>query len=203
MSNKIEYIFIHHTATDGRYTKFTSVRDNHINKGWSDIGYHIFIEYSGEVFRGRSDSTPGAHARGFNTKSIGICLALDGDNEEPSKYQIDSLISIIADYVKKYNIEIRNILGHKDVNKLVSQDSKYNIGLKTCPGWNVYALLPEIRKRVKETVFPTIIPPKTKCEKEDCSCGTKCADCQCEAQQQKKDIFSVILEIINKLLKKG
>jgi len=42
--------------------------------GWSDIGYHYVIRRCGLIETGRDESTPGAHVRGHNTGSIGVCM---------------------------------------------------------------------------------------------------------------------------------
>jgi len=64
------------------------VRRFHMQKGWSDVGYHYFIQRDGTVEKGRTDTTPGAHARGYNLYSLGICMAggcaMVGPKETPS-----------------------------------------------------------------------------------------------------------------------
>lgn len=42
--------------------------------GWSDVGYHFVIRRSGGTETGRDIDRIGAHARGHNIDSIGICL---------------------------------------------------------------------------------------------------------------------------------
>lgn len=46
------------------------VEDN----GWSDIGYHYVIRRDGTVEVGRPVDVPGAHVKGFNASTIGVCL---------------------------------------------------------------------------------------------------------------------------------
>lgn len=43
-------------------------------KGWNDGGYHDIIRRNGVVEKGRNIETIGAHAKGHNAHSIGICL---------------------------------------------------------------------------------------------------------------------------------
>lgn len=50
------------------------IRKLHMQNGWSDVGYHYIIRRDGTVEKGRTDTTPGAHARGYNLYSLGICL---------------------------------------------------------------------------------------------------------------------------------
>ena len=51
---------------------FQSCKAYHIAKGWSDIGYHFYIEKDGTVFFGRPLERNGAHVRGFNSDTLGI-----------------------------------------------------------------------------------------------------------------------------------
>ena len=46
-----EYLIIHHSGhTD---STFENIDAYHASKGWGGIGYHYFIEKSGEVKQGR------------------------------------------------------------------------------------------------------------------------------------------------------
>ncbi len=42
--------------------------------GWSDVGYHWVIRRDGFIEEGRPPSRVGAHVKGYNTHSLGICL---------------------------------------------------------------------------------------------------------------------------------
>jgi N-acetylmuramoyl-L-alanine amidase len=50
------------------------IRGWHKAKGWKDIGYHYVIRRDGEQEKGREDNVMGAHVRGHNSTSLGICL---------------------------------------------------------------------------------------------------------------------------------
>ncbi|MGI9277950.1 MAG: N-acetylmuramoyl-L-alanine amidase [Endozoicomonas sp.] len=51
------------------------IRDWHvIDNGWSDIGYHYVITRDGSIQPGRPLDKVGAHVRGHNHNSVGICL---------------------------------------------------------------------------------------------------------------------------------
>ena len=99
--------------------------------GWSDIGYHYVVRRNGEIEKGRPDRIAGAHARGANATSIGICWVGQnqlGDNQEKS------LISLIHYIMGKYNVSIENVLGHREA---VKTD-------KTCPNLNMDRLRAEL-----------------------------------------------------------
>jgi len=44
------------------------------DNGWSDIGYHWVIRRDGTIEEGRPENIAGAHTRGHNRDSIGVCL---------------------------------------------------------------------------------------------------------------------------------
>jgi len=44
------------------------------DRGWWDIGYNFLIGEDGNAYEGRGWDYVGAHAPGYNTQSIGICI---------------------------------------------------------------------------------------------------------------------------------
>lgn len=71
----IEHLVIHCSdSPQGRGDNAATIHRWHTEKGWDGIGYHYVILESGEVEAGRPEYWPGAHARGHNKSSIGICL---------------------------------------------------------------------------------------------------------------------------------
>ena len=46
----------------------------HRDRGWHSCGYHYVIRRDGTIEHGRPRDTIGAHVRGFNEMSLGICL---------------------------------------------------------------------------------------------------------------------------------
>ena len=45
----------------------------HKARGFQSVGYHYYITKDGTLYPGRPESQMGAHAKGFNAHSIGIC----------------------------------------------------------------------------------------------------------------------------------
>jgi len=69
----IDKIIVHCTATpEGRHTTVEDVRRWHLDRGWSDIGYHFLIYLDGSLHEGRPIEKTGAHCKGHNKGSIGI-----------------------------------------------------------------------------------------------------------------------------------
>ncbi len=70
----INSIIIHCTATKPlAHINVNDVRRWHRERGFSDIGYHYLILVDGTVEAGRPLSAIGAHCKGHNAHSIGIC----------------------------------------------------------------------------------------------------------------------------------
>lgn len=132
--NRTTRVIIHHTATDGDVSAQT-VHGWHLNQGWAGIGYHYLIRQDGTIERGRPENVIGAHAGPEgNTDGIGIALAGNFEVEKPSEKQIESLVELIKDILKRYGD--LQIIGHRDVMPT------------SCPG----KLFPleEVREMVKE-----------------------------------------------------
>lgn len=99
-----------------------TIRDWHVNgNGWSDVGYHYFIQRDGTIEYGRDIERVGAHVRGHNKHSIGICYAGGIDErgkpeDNRTRAQIKSLITLI-NFLRALpipNIKNAEILGHRD-----------------------------------------------------------------------------------------
>lgn len=91
--------------------------------GWSDIGYHYVIGLKGEVWEGRDDSKIGAHTKGHNKNSIGICY-IGGGNETDTRTeeQKEAMVDLLV-YLKTMYPKIQ-IYGHRDFST------------KSCPGFD-------------------------------------------------------------------
>ena len=71
----IKYIVIHCSATpNGQDFSAEDINRWHVNRGWSEIGYHFIIRRDGRIEVGRDLDERGAHVKGHNTDSWGICL---------------------------------------------------------------------------------------------------------------------------------
>ena len=81
----INRIMLHCSATvEGKDYSVDTIRKWHVEgRGWSDIGYHYVIHLDGSVSQGRPLDRSGAHTKGHNKDSIGICYigGLDADKK--------------------------------------------------------------------------------------------------------------------------
>lgn len=79
----INEIIVHCSATkEGKDFTVADIKRWHLERGYSDIGYHYVIYRDGSVHEGRNVNISGAHCTGHNSHSIGVCyiggLGADG-----------------------------------------------------------------------------------------------------------------------------
>ena len=117
----IDTIIVHCTATpEGRDVTVDTIRNWHVkDNGWSDIGYHWVIDIHGKLHKGRSESVTGAHAKGHNSKSIGVVYVGGVDASMKAKdtrteAQKETLECLLIDILKRYPNS--KIIGHRDVS---------------------------------------------------------------------------------------
>ena len=71
---ELKRIILHCSATrEGQELDADTIRSWHLARGWSDIGYHYVVKLDGSIEPGRPLHRIGAHAKGHNADSIGIC----------------------------------------------------------------------------------------------------------------------------------
>ncbi len=71
---KINLIVIHCSATrEDRMLTPDDLELQHRRRGFNGIGYHYYIRKDGTVCLTRAIERIGAHVKGFNSESIGIC----------------------------------------------------------------------------------------------------------------------------------
>lgn len=71
---RIDEIIVHCSATrEGADFTARDIDRWHRARGWAGIGYHYVVRLDGTVERGRAETIPGAHCKGRNARSIGVC----------------------------------------------------------------------------------------------------------------------------------
>ena len=115
----INELIVHCSATpEGKDYSVDTIRQWHLQRGFSDIGYHYVIYRDGSIHIGRDESIIGAHCTGHNTNSIGICYiggcASDGKTPKDTRTeaQKNSLLKLLSELKKKYPKAV--IHSHKD-----------------------------------------------------------------------------------------
>jgi len=156
---KPRYI-VWHTAADprdngNRDTTAAEIRTWHLARGWSDIGYHFVIRKNGNVEKGKNESLPGSHVRGLNNQSLGICFSGHGDLQPLTPEQIEAGIKLTITLMKKYDIPVANVIGHREINELIKAGklSEEFRTTKSCPGNKVQ--MNTIRAKIMKEIFQT------------------------------------------------
>ena len=135
MKRKIESIYLHCSATtDGTVE---AIRKYHIeHNGWTDIGYHFIIYRDGSIHKGREEDAVGAHVKGDNSHSLGICLI---GIDQFTDAQMKSCLDLVTQLSAKYKVKTLNIRGHKEFWIDQGLPAK-----KNCPGFDVSLLRTKI-----------------------------------------------------------
>lgn len=114
----------------------------HLNRGWSDIGYHAVIRRGGKIEWGRHPDAAGAHVKSHNFQSIGICLVggIDHEGKPENNFtavQMDSLKAVLI--VMKRAYPAAQIVGHRDLSPDLDGDGviERHEWLKDCPCFDV------------------------------------------------------------------
>ena len=115
----IKELIVHCSATpEGKDYSVDTIRQWHLQRGFSDIGYHYVIYRDGSIHIGRDESIIGAHCAGHNANSIGVCYiggcASDGKTPKDTRTaeQKQSLVKLLKELKTKY--PQASIHGHRD-----------------------------------------------------------------------------------------
>ncbi len=135
-------IILHHV---GFNHSFYTVNNYHKKKwhfrsklGWY-IGYQWFIDTSGKLFQGRREDEEGAHKKGWNTKSIGICLRGNLQITKPTNQQLKTLQKLLDDIKLRWDID--KIYAHSDLSATL------------CPGQHLMSFIEKYRQKpIKEPI---------------------------------------------------
>ena len=139
-------IILHCSATrEGQDIKAKTIKQWHKERGFDDIGYHYVIDLDGTIEKGRDEDLVGAHCKGHNATSIGICYVGGCDKNMKPKdtrtpEQKRSMLSLVRKLVNKYKIPVTQIWAHHDFDKH-----------KACPSFDIS----EFRKDYIKYVFFT------------------------------------------------
>ncbi len=127
---EVRYIVIHAADTpDDMDIGIEEIRQWHLQRGFFDVGYHFVVRRDGEIETGRPTDRPGAHARGFNHLSLGICMV--GGRHGEDNYtddQWDALAGLVMGL--KVAHPDAEVLGHRDLPNVNKQCPSFD-----APAW--------------------------------------------------------------------
>lgn len=90
----------------------------HKERGWSGIGYHYVIRRDGTEEIGRLLEQVGAHAKGHNENSVGICLVGGVDEKGNPDFNFTHIqMTVLSKRVNILKAEhpIEDVCGHRDL----------------------------------------------------------------------------------------
>ena len=123
ISTNIKLLVVHCSDTDDREDlSALDIHKMHLNFGWDGIGYHKVICRSGKIENGRPEYWIGAHVKGKNNISLGVCLI---GRDYFTEFQFSSLKEVLREW--KFLYPEAKILGHRDTGNTS----------KTCPNFDV------------------------------------------------------------------
>jgi len=114
---EIKRIVVHCSASDVKsHDNIETIRRWHMVENkvkFDDVGYHFVIVKSGGIFPGRDINTVGAHVKGHNHDSIGICMT--GDKILSMK-QIESCALLCRTLMMGFGIKHDQVFGHCELD---------------------------------------------------------------------------------------
>lgn len=132
----INRVIIHCAATPPQLDiGAETIRRWHLERGWSDIGYHYVIRRNGAVEPGRAVEKIGAHVRGHNADSIGVCLVggVDVKGDPDANFTPEQWASLRALAVGLSHAFSASVHGHNE------------FAAKACPSFDVAAWWSAVR----------------------------------------------------------
>ena len=136
LRTETKYIVIHCSATPPDMdVGLREIRRWHLDRGFNDVGYSDIIRRNGELELGRAANEIGAHVKGYNSISVGICLVggVDKKLQQQDNFteeQMKTLKRSIMFY--KTLIKKAKVIAHRDLDKK-----------KDCPCFDVKAFCKE------------------------------------------------------------
>ena len=124
----INRIILHCTDTpDTMSVDINLVKEWHLKRGFSDVGYHYLIRKNGDIEYGRSLTTVGAHTLGQNLNSIGIAYEGGWKEIDDRTCEQKDALGYVINSLKRVLPSKIDIHGH---NEYSSE--------KACPNFNAY-----------------------------------------------------------------
>ena len=125
----IELIVIHCADTYLRMdVGFKEINEWHLSRGWSGCGYHFIVRLDGTIETGRNINKNGAHCKGYNKNSIGVCyIGGKGDNDKPEDTRTDEQKKTLSALIISLQASHPNavVKGHNELSN------------KACPSYDV------------------------------------------------------------------
>lgn len=137
---RITHLVLHTSGTQRQgkplYPSAAQMDAAHRRLGWDQIGYHFVIGPDGSMEIGRPIEQPGAHVRGMNATTIGICVTGHGDLAPWTAQQWEAALQLCQKLLSAHRLEERfkghpkTVLGHRECGEVAGVPKPR----KSCPG---------------------------------------------------------------------
>lgn len=140
----IDHIIIHCSATrEGSSLSVEELEKTHRRRGFRGIGYHYYIRRDGTVTNTRPLEVIGAHCKGNNAHSVGICYeggldARGNPKDTRTPEQRSAMHLLVAQLLKRFKNNVC-ICGHRDLSPDLNGDGviEPEEWVKECPCFEV------------------------------------------------------------------
>lgn len=142
---QIDEIIVHCSATPVNWMSGRSIAEKTAEikrwhtqqRGWRDIGYAVLIDRDGSIAYGRDLDDDGdtfddigAHTKGRNSRSVGVCLIGGHGSNEKDKFE--------DNFTPEQDVALRRVI--EDINLYVGKQLPVNghnqYAAKACPGFH-------------------------------------------------------------------
>ncbi|MEV0949828.1 N-acetylmuramoyl-L-alanine amidase [Promicromonospora sp. NPDC050249] len=115
--DRLEGAVVHHTVNPNDYATVAEamqlIRNDQAyhqeSNGWCDIGYNFLVDKWGNIYEGAQGSIDapiiGAHAGGFNNRTVGVSMLGTFMSEAPSAEQMDGVAQIAGFRLAEYGVD--------------------------------------------------------------------------------------------------
>ncbi|MDX1753594.1 MAG: DUF1343 domain-containing protein [Salinimicrobium sediminis] len=155
------YITIHHTGTNQNFERSTEEKLQGLQKfswtegtlgdgvtpkkPWGDVPYHFYIAVDGSVAEGRELQYRGDSNTNYDLDGHALVVVEGNFNKEKiNDKQLENLEKLVLALAEKYKVPAEAVSGHQDQAET------------TCPGTDLYRLLPQLRKKVENLHNPRV-----------------------------------------------
>ncbi len=126
----VDWIVLHHSASPADTTP-EQIREWHLANGWRDVGYQFILRievdaegrevcriYIGRPFDNDDEWEPweyGAHTKGFNGRSIGICMVGRYHEDPVPEIMRNAVMSLALCLLSPWGLSPDHFRGHREM----------------------------------------------------------------------------------------
>lgn len=153
--------FVHHTVNANNYSRnevpalLRSIYAYHTqSRGWSDIGYNFLVDRFGRIWEGRYGGVDrpvvGAHTLNYNDYSFAMSAIGNFDLVQPSRAMIEAYGVLFAWKLSLHGVTASSTSQWVGSKTFQAINGHRDAASTACPGKNLYAKIPEIRRLAAE-----------------------------------------------------